>query len=273
MNEKALDWAIGIMRDRAERAMHADPHVGLRERKKRVTRQLISDTATALFLQRGYHQVRVAEIAAAAGVSEKTVFNYFPTKESLVLDREEIVASQLRHSLAHGDPVAAAVEAIAADVRDLNRDFDDIRRRDEVVQMFSRFTDMVESTPELRAAQQDMLDRLTQIAAEVLAGRVGVDPGDPEPQIAATAIVGLWRIMQRSSARHVRSGHPAVAEAVIADVRRAARLIDSGLWSFGAIVQGNEDLEAAGDQVHDTVRQVVAAVRKARSAIPRSGST
>ena len=60
---------------------------GLRERKKRLMRQQLSDTATAMFLERGFDEVRVAEIAAACGVSEKTVFNYFPTKEALVLDR------------------------------------------------------------------------------------------------------------------------------------------------------------------------------------------
>ena len=52
-------------------------------------RQQLSDTATQMFLERGFDDVRVTEIAEACGVSEKTVFNYFPTKESLILDRLE----------------------------------------------------------------------------------------------------------------------------------------------------------------------------------------
>ncbi|MBE1493687.1 AcrR family transcriptional regulator [Amycolatopsis lexingtonensis] len=60
---------------------------GLRERKKQATRQLISNVATGLFIQRGFDQVTVAEIAEAAGVSKMTVFNYFPRKEDLFLDR------------------------------------------------------------------------------------------------------------------------------------------------------------------------------------------
>ena len=60
---------------------------GLRELKKRETRQRISDVATEMFLARGFEAVTVTEVAAAAGVSEKTVYNYFPTKESLVLDQ------------------------------------------------------------------------------------------------------------------------------------------------------------------------------------------
>ena len=49
---------------------------GLRERKKRLMREQLSDTATRMFLERGFDAVRVTEIAEACGVSEKTVFNY-----------------------------------------------------------------------------------------------------------------------------------------------------------------------------------------------------
>src|SRR6202045_3982528 len=82
---------------------------GLRERKKRLMRQQLSDTATRMFLERGFDAVRVAEIAAACGVSEKTVFNYFPTKESLILDRLEATMAPLRTGLA--EPGVAPVEA------------------------------------------------------------------------------------------------------------------------------------------------------------------
>ena len=60
--------------------------MGLRETKKLATRQQIADVAMRLFVQRGFDQVTVAEVAAEAGVSEKTVFNYFPTKEDLFFD-------------------------------------------------------------------------------------------------------------------------------------------------------------------------------------------
>src|SRR5919197_1129588 len=63
--------------------------MGLREFKKQRTRQLIADTALRLFVERGFERVTVAEVAEAAGVSEKTVFNYFPTKEDLFFDEVE----------------------------------------------------------------------------------------------------------------------------------------------------------------------------------------
>ena len=63
---------------------------GLRARKKRAAREAIAATARRLFAERGFEAVTVAEIAAAADVSEKTVFNHFPTKVDLAFaGREE----------------------------------------------------------------------------------------------------------------------------------------------------------------------------------------
>jgi len=83
--------AFAVARETQERwARRRHPHEGLRERKKRRTRQQISDVATSLFVVRGFDRVKVSEIAAIVGVSEKTVYNYFPTKESLVFDRADV---------------------------------------------------------------------------------------------------------------------------------------------------------------------------------------
>src|ERR1044072_2134903 len=72
---------------------------GLRERKKAETRRRISDIATGLFLTRGYANVTVAEVAEVAGVSKMTVFNYFATKEDLLLDRQRENIEMLRDAV------------------------------------------------------------------------------------------------------------------------------------------------------------------------------
>ena len=246
---------------------------GLRERKKRLTRQLISDTATGMFLQAGFDAVRVADVAAAAGVSEKTVYNYFPTKESLILDRFEDMESDVRHALgpeAATSPVEAAVGVITAEIR---RSFDDWGGGDRPFDpmVIRRFSELVQRTPALRAAQHEMMDRVVEVAAEAMAMRAAVNPDDPEPQIAANAILGLWRVQYQAMMRHAGEGGTAaeVRDAVIADVRRAARLIDTGLWSFGLAVQGSaghEQLRLAAESANEARKQVLIAIRQARSA-------
>ena len=69
--------------------------LGLRERKKARTRQAIADAAARLFAQRGYEQVAVSDVAREAEVSEQTVYNYFQTKEQLVIDRDQLVQDEL----------------------------------------------------------------------------------------------------------------------------------------------------------------------------------
>jgi AcrR family transcriptional regulator len=198
---------------------------GLRERKKRRMRQQLSDTAARMFLERGFDAVRVAEVAEACGVSEKTVFNYFPTKEALLLDRLESTMASLRAGLA--DPAVPPVEAA---LRLLDAELDATigsLPNAAAVEGYRRFGDLIRETPSLRAYQNAMMDRFVQVAAEALAGRTGADPADPEPQIAAAALLGLWRVQFESIRRHL-GGSP---EKVRAEVRRAARVLAEGIGS------------------------------------------
>jgi AcrR family transcriptional regulator len=84
----------------------------LRERKKAATRQSISDVATRLFEQHGFERVTVAEIATAADVSVKTVFNYFGSKEELFFDREDELLDGLTRALTERAPGVSATAAL-----------------------------------------------------------------------------------------------------------------------------------------------------------------
>ena len=257
------------------RSEYLQPSEGLRERKKRLMRQLISDTATEMFLARGFDEVRVSEVAAACEISEKTVYNYFPTKESLLLDTEEPTAESIRMALGpgaeHASPIEAAVAVLESEVTQLYGGIDSRFGDGLDLTVIRRFSELIESTPSLRAAQRDMADRLVQVAAEAMAARAGVNPEDPEPQIAAHAILGLWRVEFQAMNKYsdgTRSA-PEVRDAVMEEIRRAARLIETGLWSFGMAVQGSnsrQQLKTAAEAANDASKQVATAIKQARNA-------
>jgi AcrR family transcriptional regulator len=228
MNTQTLGWTA--------LEAPAPPGEGLRQRKKRLMRQQLSDTATRMFLDRGFDAVRVAEVAEACGVSEKTVFNYFPTKESLVLDRLEAMVASLRTGLADAavPPVQAALAILDRELASMTGWLAGADDPDRAAQAIRRFGDLIRVTPSLRAYQSDMMGRFVSVAAEILAARAGMSADDPEPQIAARALLGLWHIQAESLRKHLDGSLAPgrIHELVSADVRRAARLIETGLRSF-----------------------------------------
>jgi AcrR family transcriptional regulator len=230
MSMRTVDWT-GLRRRGDEPAGE-----GLRERKKRLLRQQLSDTATEMFMERGFDAVRVSEIAEACGVSEKTVFNYFPTKESLVLDLGGATLNSLRTTLADPDlsPVEAVLKILSGELAGITSWLTEQDDLTEAKNMLLRFGMLIRSTPSLRAYQRDMTDQQVAVAAEVLAQRNGMSPDDPEPQIAAAALLALWSIQFQALRRHlnrVRTPEQ-LRDMVSADVRRAAHLIDTGLTSL-----------------------------------------
>ncbi|WP_439379053.1 TetR family transcriptional regulator [Amycolatopsis lexingtonensis] len=210
---------------------------GLRERKKQAMRRQLSDTATRMFVERGFDAVRVADVGAACGVSEKTVFNYFPSKEALLLDRLEATADAVRTHLADPalPPVAAMLAVLDQELDGLVENLAADADTDRALARYRQFGDLIRSTPSLRAYRSDAADRFADVAAEVLATRTGQRPDDPEPQLAAATLVGLWRVQFRALRTHLRPGRSLseAIDAVTEEVRRAARLAETGLAGFG----------------------------------------
>jgi AcrR family transcriptional regulator len=180
-----------------------------------------------------------APVAVHSGTSagSVTVFNYFPTKEALILDRWQVTTESLRTGLDEpgSTPVEAALRILDEELGGMTAWLDAQEDPVRAGALVMRFGALIRSTPSLRAHQHDAADRLVVAAAEALARRAGLEPDDPEPRIAAAALLELWRIQFQSLGRHLDGSRtPAqVHQAVTADVRRAARLIDAGLRTFG----------------------------------------
>src|ERR1700733_9628756 len=177
MGEKIADIMRAARRAQEAwyRAQH--PEEGLRERKRRLTRQLISDAATTMFATRGFDNVKVSEVADRVGVSEKTIYNYFPTKESLVLDAADEAVERMARALRERGLDESLTAAVVRAIREDMERFD--QAPDELIGFIPLFLGMIDSTPALRAAWLEMHDRLgTPPRADVVPHR-GLHPPGP----------------------------------------------------------------------------------------------
>ncbi|MGZ4272975.1 MAG: TetR/AcrR family transcriptional regulator [Solirubrobacteraceae bacterium] len=255
---------------RAQEAWHRarNPDEGLRERKRRLTRQLISDAATAMFATRGFDNVKVSEVADRVGLSEKTVYNYFPTKESLVLDTADEAVERMARALRERRPDESLTAAVLRAIKEDTERFD--QAPEELVVFMPLFLGMIDSTPALRAAWLEMHDRLAGVARDELAAQAGIDPRDPEPIAAGRALAGLAEVALESRVRRIREGlrGDALRRAVDDDLERAARLIETGLWSFNLprSQRAKQQAVEAARAAEEARNQVLRALRQARAA-------
>jgi AcrR family transcriptional regulator len=244
---------------------------GLRERKKQRARQRISNVATALFLAEGFDNVTVARIAAVSEVSEQTVFNYFPTKESMFFDRSESHAEALAEAVRHRGPESLAEVVVNTLFGGIPLDRWDGMDEAHSLRLFRRFCEVAESSPTLRAAPYIELERFTATVGASLAERVGRDCDDPEVGLTAIVIAGLSRVWALATYAHVHkvSSLAELERAVRADVTRAAHLAAPTLDAFDNL-DGRTPTGTGGDTIH--VHPASDAAQLGRSSPPASAA-
>ncbi|MEV8227493.1 TetR family transcriptional regulator [Streptomyces sp. NPDC079167] len=188
----------------------------LRERKKQLTYEAVSEAAISMFLERGFDKVSVAEVAAAADISKPTLFRYFPAKEDLVL-----------HRFADHEDEAARVVTGRPDgtspLDALRRHFlDGLDRRDPVTGLCDHpdvlaFHRLLYGTPSLVARLYGYQGRSEAALARAL------DPGTPvAARLAAGQIIAVLRILADENWRRIDAGES--AGQVHADAVEAAAL-------------------------------------------------
>ena len=203
---------------------------GLRERKKARTRLAISNVATKMFIERGFDDVTVAEVAAAAEVSVATIFNYFETKEELFFDREgEVIEAQRRFIVERtaGETIVSAIHreflfAIDAGVPQLMSHGADFLRT-------------IEGSSALRARMRLGFEKGEASLAETIAEETEAVAGDPTPQIVAAMLVAIQRTLMESA------GAAALRGDAVASTKRRLRqacdrafvLLEGGMRGYG----------------------------------------
>ncbi|HVU78298.1 MAG TPA: TetR/AcrR family transcriptional regulator [Gaiellaceae bacterium] len=194
--------------------------MGLRETKKQAMREQIADAAMRLFVTRGFDHVTVAEIAQAVGVSEKTVFNYYPTKEDLFFDEAPERLRQLADALRDrpdGETIVGAVRRLQ------------LSQVDRLTQPgFAPFARVIEESPALQMKEVDLMARFAQILAAELQDQ-GVRERDA--RVAAGLIMSVHRQFFRAARLLALDGNhgPAAARRLKADMARAYEILEHGV--------------------------------------------
>jgi AcrR family transcriptional regulator len=204
----------------------------LRERKKLATRRLLRKVALDLFATRGFANVTVEDIAAAADVSPRTFFNYFPSKEAALLTADPEREATVRARLAHDAPGVPAFEVLRAVMTSQAQVVaEELTGHDEdPVTWFSRMK-AARADPQLHAAHAAQLAAVERGIAEALAQRLGMDvDADPYPGLLAATATGVFR---SSMAFWARSGGSVQLD----------KLVDQ---AFQALADGLPDRSALG---------------------------
>ncbi|MCX4697882.1 TetR/AcrR family transcriptional regulator [Streptomyces sp. NBC_01373] len=158
---------------------------GLRERKKRETRQRISDIATGLFLEHGFMTVTIADVAEAADVSVNTVYNYFPTKEDLFLDRSKGVVGRLSRWVRARDVGESAAAAVLRELRD---EVEAVSPRVGLMEGYERFMRVIHDSPPLRSRLWSIQQEVQENLEATLREETGAATDDPIPTLMAGQI-------------------------------------------------------------------------------------
>jgi AcrR family transcriptional regulator len=203
---------------------------GLRERKKRATRETILVQAMALFTEHGYDSVTVADVARAAGVSEKTVFNYFPAKEDLVFDDGQARRDALIEAIRTRAPGCSLVEPFR-------------RQTQELIDRVELGPDpRIVAIPRLVAGSAVLRERLfigwereAALLTPVVAEETGSGPEDLVPGVVARSLAWTHRLVFRAAFSRLIAGED--QRALAADQREQARRaydqLEHGLRDYG----------------------------------------
>jgi AcrR family transcriptional regulator len=196
---------------------------GLRARRKQANRELIAGTAARLFAERGYERVAVIDVARAADVSEQTVYNHFPTKEHLVLDRDEELRDRLVEHIRDRSRGMSPADAIRPDalrwvdaMATMSRD-----------QIRGGLGYLAVNSPTVRRLSLAMTDRHAEALAEALAGSF------PQPAVAKLHAIALAWVFQTITDETGRRAHRGHSPARIARELRPvveAMLDELGAW-------------------------------------------
>ena len=208
------------------------PETGRRARKKQQTMALIAGTAGRLFLEHGFDGVTVAQIAAAADVSEQTVFNHFRTKEDLVFRGLEAFEAGLLAAIRERSPGESVLAAFGRFLRGgrglLHEDGANAREQ------LGGFARLIAASPALQRREELIFATHAAALAGLLAEETGAEQDDVVPWVAANAMMGVHRSLVAATRRGILqvTDLPRLAREIDSQAERAISLLEHGLGGY-----------------------------------------
>jgi AcrR family transcriptional regulator len=196
------------------------PATGLRERKKRETRDALTRAALELFVERGYDETTLAEIAEKAGVSTRTIFAYFPGKEDILFCTVQTMRGALAEALAERsegmDALAALREFILASAH-------------QKTELDHKLGQVIARDPTLASHKRARMAELQEVLAAAIADDLGVGPNDLRPQVAAASLTAAFEVLERQDSE--RTTAP-TADEIAAAIDPIISFVRAGLQAF-----------------------------------------
>ena len=206
---------------------------GVRENKKRRTRQLIEESAVALFAERGYDNVTMAEVARRADVSSATVFNHFATKDALIFSGLERFECELLDVIRARPVTESLPQAFRSFVLAMNGSL--TSSAPDAMRRLRTIAEIIESSVALRGREQQIYGRNTDLLATLIADETVADRDDPQPWVIANALMGVHRALVRQVRNALLADTPPAQ--IVRQVRRQASVafaqLDRGLAGYG----------------------------------------
>ena len=165
----------------------AAPGTGLRARKKRETRDALTRAALELFVERGYDETTLAEIADAAGVSTRTIFAYFPSKEDILFSTIEAMRDALASALAERPAGMDALTAL--------REFI-LSSAHQKTELDHKLGHVIACDATLSSHKRARISELQEVLSAAIADDLGVGPDDLRPQIAAASLTAAFEVLE-----------------------------------------------------------------------------
>ena len=153
-------------------------------RPRTTSRDEVQRVALALFAEQGFEETTLDDVAAAVGVSRRTLFRYYPSKNDMVWGDFDWVLLRLRDLLARTDPAAPLMEALAEAAVASNR-----YEPGDLPELRIRMT-LITTVPSLQAHSMLRYAEWRDVVAEFAAQRLGTAPGDLVPQAIGHAALG-----------------------------------------------------------------------------------